>query len=114
MAHHAELPEEVGGWARTSLEWEGVQDQDSFPHQPEQQNSSTLAGLSQSKPDVAATEKPYLQRNNEAIWGTGAQTGVTSADTKQVPHGQDWRWCSSTAQVKWGSVGLSAALLLRG
>lgn len=93
-----------------------MRDQDSFP-QPEQQNSSTLRGLSQSKPDVAAKEKPYLERNNEAIWGTGAggsSDGVTSADTKQVPHGQDWRWCSSKVQVKWGSVGPSAASLLQG
>jgi len=59
-------------------------------------NDRTLRGWSQSKPDVAATEKPYLPRNNEAIWEIGAgggvsSDGVTNADTKQVPHGKGWR-----------------------
>lgn len=50
------------------------------------------------------------------LGGELRQGGGTNADTKQVPHGQDWRWwCCSKARVKWGVCrslsGLTAARL---
>lgn len=80
VAHHEEPSDEIGGcrcygkntghgpvWSGEGCKTRAA----SFNGH----NSKNLRGWSQSKPDVAVTEKPYLQRNNEAIWGIGAGWG---------------------------------------